>query len=152
MTDTFNMLANGIMQKLPQEKDREAVKKILSGAVTLLFQGEKANEQTDEFIKNAESPEKLVDAIIAVLVLLQKKSKGTMPWGPALAAGEILLLEALARASKAGTVQLTEQMVGDLTKRFIEKLLSVLGISTEHIIDVVRKASLLKTSGMMQGV
>lgn len=85
---------------------------------------------------------------MATLFLLYRKSKNTMPWGPAIAAGQILLLEGLARASRNGAFELTEELVGDATEKYIDTILTKLGISTEQVIDVVRKAAVLSKNGV----
>ena len=144
----LNLIAEGIMQKLPSDKDRQAVEKILSAALKILYGTPEAQQQTDEFMSNAKSPEDVINGVVATLFLLYRKSKNTMPWGPAIAAGQILLLEGLARAARNGAFELTEALVGDATEKYIDTILTKLGISTEQVIDVARKASVLTKNGV----
>lgn len=144
----LNLIAEGIIQKLPSDKDRQAVEKILSAALKILYGTPEAQQQTDEFTSSAKSPEDVINGVVATLFLLYRKSKNTMPWGPAIAAGQILLLEGLARASKNGAFELTEELVGDATEKYIDTILTKLGISTEQVIDVARKASVLAKNGV----
>lgn len=146
----LNLIAQQIMDKLPTDKDRQAVEKILDGAMKILYGTPGAQQQTREFIEQARSPDGVIEGIIATLFVLYKKSNNTMPWGPAIAAGEILLLEGLAEAAAAGIFELTDQVVADATKKFIEAVLNKLGVSTEQIIDVAKKASVLGESGTLQ--
>ncbi len=145
----LNLIAEGIMKKLPSDKDRQAVEKILSAALKILYGTPEAQQQTDEFMADAKSPEDIINGVVATLFILYRKSNNTMPWGPAIAAGQILLLEGLARASKNGAFELTEELVGDTTEKYIDTILTKLGISTEQIIDVARKASVLTKNGVL---
>ena len=144
----LNLIAEGIMQKLPSDKDPQAVEKILSAALKILYGTQEAQQQTDEFLSDAKSPEDVINGVAATLFLLYRKSKNTMPWGPAIAAGQILLLEGLARASKNGAFELTEELVGNTSEKYIDTILSKLGISTEQVINVARKASVLAKNGV----
>lgn len=146
----LNTIANQIMERLPTDKDRKAVEKVLDGAIKILYGTPEAQQQTKEFIEGAKSPDDVLEGIVATLFVLYKKSNNTMPWGPAIAAGEILLLEGLAEAADAGKFELTDQVVADATKKFIEAVLNKLGVSTEQVIDVAKKASVLVESGTLQ--
>ena len=144
----LNQIADGIMQRLPSDKDRQAVDKILSAAIKILYGTPEAEKQTDEFMASAKTPEDIINGIIAALFLLYRKSKNTMPWGPAIAAGQILLLEGLAQAAKHGAFELTEELVGEATEKYIDMILTKLGVSTEQMIDVARKAAVLNKNGV----
>lgn len=146
--DLLNRIAEELMKNLPSGKDRVAVERILSGAVKILYGTPEAAKQTEEFVKTATSVEQLVEGVVSTLLVLHKKSNGTMPWGPAIAAGQILLLEALAEVSDTGAIQITEKTVADATKMFIESVLRTIGVSTEQLIDVAKKAGAVSKAGV----
>lgn len=147
---TLNQIAEQIMAKLPTDKDRQAVEKVLDGAVKILYGTPEAQKQTKEFIESVKSPDDIIAGVVTTLFVLYKKSNNTMPWGPAIAAGQILLLEGLAEAADAGKLQLDEKVVADTTKKFIDTILAKLGVSAEQLIDVAKKAAVLGQSGTMQ--
>jgi len=147
----LNLIANQLMERLPTDKDRQAVEKILDGAVRILYGTDAARKQTEDFIASAKSVDDLITGVMSALMLLYKKSDNTMPWGPAIAAGEIMLLEAMAEAAVKGRMQVDDQTIARATERFVEAILNKLGISTEQLIDVAHKAGALSQSGALAG-
>ncbi len=145
-TSKLDNLAKQILEAAPSDKDRAAIEKILHGLVQLLRGTPEAAQQTDEFLQNTKDPKEIADGVLANLLLMSQKAKGGFPWGPAIAAGQIMLLEGLLEAQDAGNIKVTDQVVADTTKYFVDRVLEKLGVSADQLVAMTHKVSAVQTA------
>lgn len=82
----------------------------------------------------------LVDGVIGVLGLLFKESRNTMPVGPMILAGQSLLMEAMDFLEQAGMLEVTPDLISQVTKTYIETFLPKIGMDSNKMAGVLDKA------------
>lgn len=120
--------------------DKEAYDKIVLAGMKVMFSKETHGQLVQGFKEAGDPLTAIVEGIIAIIGILFKESRGTMPPGPMVLAGQSLLMEALDFMDESGMIEVDEQMLGDATQKYIETLLPKIGLTPDKMQAVLGKA------------
>lgn len=124
--------------------DKEAYDKIVLAGMKVMFSKETHGQLIQGFKEAGDPLTAIVDGVIALIGILFQQSKGTMPPGPMVLAGQSLLMEALDFMEESRLIEVNEQMLGQATQQYIETLLPKIGLTPDKM-----KAALAKAQGVM---
>ena len=114
-------------------KDQDAYDKILSSGKKFMVDP-KASRQLVEGLKDAEDkPKTIGQGVAGIVLLLRKQSRGTMPDDEMARAASTLLMEALDALSKAGVIELSQNVIDTATIALSEPLLAATGNTKERM-------------------
>lgn len=120
--------------------DKQAYDKIVLAGMKVMFSKETHGELLKGLQESQEPLKTAVEGIIAIIGILFKESRNTMPVGPMILAGQSLLMEALDFMDEAGMIQVTPDMLGQATQMYIETLLPKIGLTPERMKSITAKA------------
>jgi hypothetical protein len=124
--------------------DKEAYDRIVLAGKKVMFSKETHGQLVQGFNEADDKLTTLVEGVIALIGILFQQSKGTMPPGPMILAGQSLLMEALDFMEEAQMIEVDEQMLGEATQKYIETLLPKIGLTPDKM-----QAALEKAKGVM---
>jgi len=122
--------------------DKQAYTKILLAGMKVMF----SKETHQMLIKGVEdAPDKvdmIVKSVIGILGILYKQSRGTMPIGAMVLAGNAMLMEALDFAEQSGMVTIDAPTLGTATQAYIEHIMGELEKKNPGIGTLMDKAQM----------
>jgi len=123
--------------------DKQAYDKIVLAGMKVLFSKETHKELFEGLEQAEDKMTMAVEGIIGLLGMLFKESRNTMPLGPMILAGQSLLMEGLDFMEQAGMIEVTPDVLAEVTQKYVETLLPNIGLPADKM-----QAAL----GQLQGV
>jgi hypothetical protein len=144
MKNPLIIKAEAAVDSKVSSSDKEAYDKIVLAGMKVMFSKETHGQLVQGFNDAEDKLTTLVEGVIALIGILFQQSRGTMPPGPMVLAGQSLLMEALDFMEEAGMIEVDEQVLGDATQKYIETLLPKIGLTPDKM-----NAALAKAQGIM---
>ena len=129
-------VANAMIAKTP-EQYQDALQRVVAAGKKLMYSKEThqmmVEELADDPIRGAG------EGAVTLMSILMKESRNTIP-GPAfMPAMVILLMDALDFVAQTKNIEIGSDEIGQATEAMTEAMLSGLGITPEHLNEVVGK-------------
>lgn len=137
--------AQANVEKSVKPADQQNYQKIIQAGMKLLY-----IQQTHQMLMQGldQEPDKIkavAEGMVAILGLMFKESRNTMPPVPMIQAGMSLLLNVLDFLEQGGMIQVTADDLSRATQIYMDTLLPKLGITPQMMQNVMAK-----TQGVMQ--
>lgn len=136
------MLKNPILSKAQAEverqvQDRASYDKIVRAGLKAIYSKGTFGKLTQQIVKAEDPVADVGRGMVAIISLLSKQARGTMPPIPTVQAGMALLLDALDFMEQAGMVKVSEQVLEKAITTFMEALMPALGLDAGRMDDLL---------------
>lgn len=132
------MLKNELLQRAQEQitqgvSNREVFDRLVKAGSKIIYD-QKTFAQLSQGIAESETPvEDVSKGIVAVLHMMAKQARGTIPHDALMQAGMALLLDALDFMEQAGLVKVDGKTLDTATTEYIEALLPTVGLTKEAL-------------------
>ena len=128
------MLKNPILSKAQAEvdkqvQDRASYDKIVRAGLKAIYSKGTFGKLTQELVKAEDPVADVARGMVAIISMLSRQARGTMPPVATVQAGMALLLDALDFMEQSGMVKISEQVLEKAITEFMEALMPALGIN-----------------------
>lgn len=123
-----------IEKGLKDDVERQFFTRLVAAGKKALYDDEKTFNVLSESVAKSPDPiSELAKGMTAIVNLLAKKARGTIPHPVAVMAGMSLLLDALDFAEEAGLFKLDADSIGKATQVYIDSMAPSLGLTSQKV-------------------
>lgn len=120
--------------------DKTAYTKIFIAGMKVMFSKETHQMLIQGLEQAPDKADMIVKGVIGILGILYKQSRGTMPIGAMVLAGNAMLMEALDFAEQAGLVTIDAPTLAEVTQNYVEHIMGELEKKNPGIGTLMDKA------------
>ena len=120
--------------------DKSAYDKIVMAGMKVMFSKDTHGQLLEGLQESEDKMTSAVEGVIGLLGILYKQSRNTMPIGPMILAGQSLMMEALDFMEQGGMIEVTPELLGEATQKYIETLLPKLGVTPDKMEEMMSQA------------
>jgi len=133
---TQNAILQQVEQNITQKVDpsmAQAFERIVTAGLKVMYDPRTHPLMVKQLSKPGDPATVAGEGAGALLGMLYKESKGTMPIKPAVLAAQIWLCEGLDFMAQAGQIQITDELVANATKSLLSHILQIFGVNPNKI-------------------
>lgn len=131
-------VADGLAEQVP-EQFQEAFARVVKAGMQVMFSEETHDMMVTELEKEGDIGENAGKAIAGLMMILFKKSNGTMPQPVIIPAGIYLMMQGADFIEKATGEQFTPEDIGNAIEVFIMEMAGAAGIDPERLRGATEK-------------
>jgi hypothetical protein len=133
---TQNAILQQVEQAITQKVDpsmAQAFERIVTAGLKVMYDPQTHPMMVKQLSKPGDPATIAGEGAAALLGLLYKESKGSMPIKPAVLAAQIWLCEGLDFMAQAGQIEITNDLVAEATKSLMSHILQIFGVNPNKI-------------------
>ena len=138
------MLKNQLLQQAAANiqqgvQDKDAFERLMKAGTKTIYSKGTFRSLSQHLRQSKDPVDDVARGIVAVLGILAHRARGTIPQGPLMQAGMLLMLDALDFLEQAGLLKVNAGTLDRATEEFVEALLPAVGLSRQKMDQVLEQ-------------
>ena len=136
------MLKNALLQQAAANiqqgvQDKDAFERLMKAGTKTIYSKGTFRALSQQLRKSKDLVDDVAKGIVAVLGIMAHRARGTIPQGPLMQAGMMLMLDALDFLEQAGLLKVDNATLDRATEEYVEALLPAVGLSRQKMDQVL---------------